>query len=147
MNSPVGCLTFPFFTMSWYLVLVLLGSNMIKKGYDWIPWLFMFLRTPLSSSCDPSKAPFKRVRHGLQCISHPWHIWHRCVVWNMSIEFWWTHCALSFSETRREICMTEAMKAMWMEWQVIVDTCMYFFCSCASPVVPLNFTYKTHAQN
>ena len=30
----------------------------------------------------------------------------------MSIEFWWTHCALSFSETRREICMTEAMKAL-----------------------------------
>ena len=87
MNSTVGCLTFPFFTMSWYLALVLLGSNMIKKGYDWVPWLFMFLRTPLSSACAPSKAPFKRVRHGLQCISHPWHIWHRCVPYNIDVSY------------------------------------------------------------
>ena len=130
------------------------GSNMINRGYDRAFWYFMFLRTPLSFGCAPSKAPFKRVGHGLQCISHPWHIWHRCVPYDIAVSYgtWaqnsggpavhWVLVRLKGKYARygsHEGCVNGVAS---YSWHVRV-----FVLSCASPVVPLNFTYKTHALN
>lgn len=116
------------------------GSNIFKKEYKRVTWLFMFLRTPLLCLKQVLVPTKDVVSEGCQI---PYSVIDVTCLFYTCFESHWTFTHL------------ESTGILWscVSWIQISDKiwgghayCAYLFCSCSWPIVPLDFTYKTQVK-